>query len=761
MPKYTFQNTIDALKSQSDADETAEQLQERIYDKLFETRPLPPIPNSDNNLVEDYQLSEHLAARRRLHTTLAEKLSQTESVEVKRKVPDVLQGLQKAYHYYTNHINKSRDDYELRRAFNNDNIFQKLDNAELHDKSDAEKEKLQHEKALSRGRLIAGICGDYRDVSASDMLNWNDTEIVEHFDEINHVYQLSSILQQTLDNQNSDVQFDEKTRKRCQHMYEMFNAASCVYQRFEQIMSPYYPYLDIYNLAKNNSVPKVREFCTKTLIDNGQDSALTELSTVLQNSAETERRRTVALLQAQAAKELGVDTLESVTFSHSDGREFDITDPTDELIEYIHSGKPIIVGGTNTQKQLRYNPDSRKVDATTTSYGHVREQLFASDGGLDALVKQMQDADPVYLHNRLYNNGSPQFSDMKKALLRFSETVKQLENDTSSLSSKKLEQLKQQAEELSKMAAAYLDYKGNPTTNLATRRVSAAAALHNFLTGANGTPGLNNYLNQMFEEKLAELSRVQQEPVEKQRPDAKQVHFHDWVATFELKGKVNMDKLNSQDYLRFSTSIKKLNDMGPFSIKDQQSDCINALNARMNNILSRSADIYTLFNSSEPDKPNELPKPLVGESLSLAQEVMRSTVLKHLLTKEASSLDNKSNLIYRSIKNADINEALSLVSEQLPFQYAMEDMTPKDMYDFVTTMNDPDGPMQQLAKDVGKAIYKEAYLAKSTLKKQQESQPTLKSTLKKNSLEHRKIERSKPAKRTMRTRTKPAARLPH
>ena len=756
MPKYTFQNTIDALKSQSDADETAEQLQERIYDKLFETRPLPPIPNSDNNLVEDYQLSEHLAARRRLHTTLAEKLSQTESVEVKRKVPDVLQGLQKAYHYYTNHINKSRDDYELRRAFNNDNIFQKLDNAELHDKSDAEKEKLQHEKALSRGRLIAGICGDYRDVSASDMLNWNDTEIVEHFDEINHVYQLSSILQQTLDNQNSDVQFDEKTRKRCQHMYEMFNAASCVYQRFEQIMSPYYPYLDIYNLAKNNSVPKVREFCTKTLIDNGQDSALTELSTVLQNSAETERRRTVALLQAQAAKELGVDTLESVTFSHSDGREFDITDPTDELIEYIHSGKPIIVGGTNTQKQLRYNPDSRKVDATTTSYGHVREQLFASDGGLDALVKQMQDADPVYLHNRLYNNGSPQFSDMKKALLRFSETVKQLENDTSSLSSKKLEQLKQQAEELSKMAAAYLDYKGNPTTNLATRRVSAAAALHNFLTGANGTPGLNNYLNQMFEEKLAELSRVQQEPVKEQKSAEKRPQIIDHAFDFTLKTEsLDFDNLQFANYNKFRNAIQTFNDVEPFSEKDQQSDCIAALDARMNTIFNKSKDLYIAFN------PAESKKALVGVGLHIAQEVMRSTVLKHLLTKEASSLDNKSNLIYRSIKNADINEALSLVSEQLPFQYAMEDMTPKDMYDFVTTMNDPDSPMQQLAKDVGKAIYKEAYLAKSTLKKQQESQPTLKSTLKKNSLEHRKIERSKPAKRTMRTRTKPAARLPH
>ncbi len=756
MPKYTFQNTIDALKSQPDADETAEQLQERIYHKLHETRPLPPIPNSDNNLVEDYLLSEHLAARRRLHTALTKKLIQTESVEFKRKVPDVLQGLQKAYHYYTNHINKSRDDYELRRAFNNDNIFQKLDDADLYDKSDAEKEKLQHEKALSRGRLIAGICGDYRDVSASDMLNWNDAEIVEHFDEINHVYQLSSILQQTLDNQNSDVQFDEKTRKRCQHMYEMFNAASCVYQRFEQIMSPYYPYLDISNLAKNNSVPKVREFCTKTLIDNGQDSALTELSTVLQNSTETEHRRTVALLQAQAAKELGVDTPESVTFSHSDGREFDITDPTDELIEYIHSGKPIIVGGTNTQKQLRYNPDSRKVDATTTTYGHVREQLFASDGGLDALVKQMQDADPVYLHNRLYNNGSPQFSDMKKALLRFSETVKQLENDTSSLSSKKLEQLKQQAEELSKRAAAYLNYKGNPTTDLATRRVSAAAALHNFLTGANGTPGLNNYLNQMFEEKLAELSRVRQEPVKGQKSAEKRPQIIDHAFDFTLKTEsLDFDNLHFANYNEFRNAIQTFNDVEPFSEKDQQSDCIAALDARMNTIFNKSKDLYIVFN------PAESKKALVGVGLHIAQEVMRSTVLKHLLTKEASSLDNKSNLIYRSIKNADINEALSLVSEQLPFQYAMEDMTPKDMYDFVTTINDPDGPMQQLAKDVGKAIYKEAYLAKSTLKKQQEPQPTLKSTLKKNSLEHRKIERSKPAKRTMRTRTKPAARLPH
>ncbi len=752
MPKFTFENTIDELKSTHNDHETSEQFQDRIYNKLAETRSLPTIAVANNNLFLNYRLDRrNLEARQRVRADLAQKLSQRDSADCNTNVPSVLQGLQKAYHYYTNYINESNDQYEIRRAFNNDRLFRELDNTELLGKSAKEQEKLKHEKALQRGRQLAGICGDYANTSAFDMLNWNDAEIVRHFDEVNHIYQLTSILQQTLDNQNPDIQFDEKTRKRCQHMYEMCNAASYAYQRLEQIMSPHYPYLNISELVKDNSIQDINKFCANLannkLPDKDQQRDLTDLSTVLQNTAEAKRRRAVALVQAQGAHELGIHTLESATFSHPDGREFDITDPTDELIEYITSGKPIIVGGVSTQKQLCYNPDSGRVQVNTTAYGHVREQLFAADGGLDALVQQMQDADPGYLHNRLYNNGSPQFNDMKKALLRFSETVKQLKTNTAPISNEQLEELKALTNDLSKKATAYLNYKGAPTSDLATRRVNAATALRNFLTGVNGTPGLNGYLNQMVSEKRTQLSNSLQESALRQHPAAGRPHVKDWIETFQLTGKVDKNKLSAKERDDFSKSIKKFNDIDPFFGENQHSNCIDALNARMNNLYTRSPDLYVLFNPAKPNNPNKLPKRLFGTSLHLAQETMRSTILKHLLVKEASSLDNKSNLLYRSIKDANINDALQLVSDQDVFQQALDDITPADMYEFITTMDDPNGPMQKLAKDVGKAIYKEAYLAKSTQKKQlSEGKPTLKATLARNGLEHRKIERVPGAK---------------
>lgn len=744
MPKYIFQSLIDEQKSAHKEYETAEQLQNRIYTALF---PRKRMGNdladiSKNDMLTGYLVPsrQNRDARRKVQAALAQKLSWEEAgaYDKKANIPSVLHGLQNAYYYYTNHVYARNDKLEIQRSF--DSIFRDLDGSELAGKSDREKENLLHEKALSRGRLIASICGDYSHTTASEMLNWSDAQIVDHFHEINHIYQLTSILQQTLDNQNPDVQFDEKTRKRCLHMYAMFNAVTCVYQRFEQILSPYYPYLNFENLATDNSIQQTNAACAANLADKKQPSELTDLRTVLQNNAEAGPRRAMALLQAQAAQALGTARLDSMTFAHPDGREFDITDPTDELIEYIHSGKPIIVNASDTQKQLCYNPASDEVEVSTTAYGRVCECLFPTNDALEALVKQMQDADPGYLNNRLYNNGSPQFNDMKEALLRFSETAKQLKSQTDPISTKQLTQLKKQAVTLNQAAVNYLSYKGNPTTDLAKRRVNAATALRNFLTGPDGTmdgPCLTSYLTKVIEERTAQ---VPQGPAEEQRP-AEELHpIEDQPIIIENRfdffiKDIDYSDLDLTNYGDFQDAIKNWKGIEPFPNKKPHSQCLTELDERVNTLLNtRRIDLFAAFNPYASDAPLE------SNLLIIATETMRSMVLKQLLVKEASCLDNKSNLIYRSILNANINDALSLVSKQDVFQKTVEGMSPRDMYNFVTTMNDPDGPMQKLATDVGKAIYKEAYLAKSNQKKQLESQSTLESILKRNGLEHRKLQ---------------------
>ncbi len=499
--------------------------------------------------------------------------------------------------------------------------------------SPSQTRQAQQRKALSRGELIASLCDAFQDVTPSNLLRWDDKQIEKNISRLNCIYQLGNVLNQTLDNQDPVVQFSDKTRRRCEHVRSLFEVAALVNQRANLILSPGYPYLDTDKLLHTAGRDKMHRYCHPLGVF-GRD---------LLDSADAERR--IALFQLQqAAQENGFD-LNKAGFTTPSGKKLDLRADNDDAIEYIYSGNPVLVTQNGAQARLSYRGRSQDIAEESNLYQSAFSKLGTE---LEKLTRQVVDADPLYLL------GKQQYRNMKETLQRFSQCAKALKTQNTPCTEQQLREFAELSQALIDTSEIYIKYKATPTKDSEHRRVAAAHAVHEYALAAYDS----------FRLAADDLRAVRASET-----------LCDGIREWQ---KNRITALHNSEAVRMVPELR---------------ESVDQLDAGFTQLLNSSSEhLHAVFDPNGKDAD----KPLTGNALNTAEQLLKYTVLHQVLTADSS----KPGIISQMAARFQPVYMMNLINMGKGFQEELNAMTPRKMHDYLNTLSTPGGPMTQLTSQV-------------------------------------------------------------
>lgn len=363
----------------------------------------------------------------------------------------------------------------------------------------------------------------------------------------------------------------------------------------------------------------------------------------LLDSASAERR--IALLQLQqTAQENGFD-LDKAGFTTPAGKKLDLRADNNAAIEYIYSGNPVLV--TQNGVQIQFTCHGRNSCTTEEPVGY-RSAFSKLDTELEELTHEVDNADPLYLL------GKEQFRNMKHTLQRFSQCAKVLKTQNTPCTVQQLREFCELSQALVDTSQIYLNYKTAPSKDSEHRRVAAARAVHEYAISALSS----------FQLATNELRAV--------RLDENVREWH----------KSRMTSLQSSEAVRTVPGLQS---------------SVDQLDAGFTRLLSSfSGQMYSAFDPTGKDAD----KPLTGNALNTAKQLLKYTVLQQILTADSRN----PSIISQMTARFQPVYVMNFISMGDNFQKELKAMTPRKMHSYLSTLSMPSGPMTKLSGQVFKDV---------------------------------------------------------